>query len=153
MAITVNRRADRELIYAILGSSQSGTWTGTAGDTLALRLYKGAPVLGKGDSRAYFIEASAAGYAKIYLAPTSWTVATLNAGTGDTSMASYAQQSFTFTAADSVAGYFMTRVKARGSGGAGADSIVLFAELFSDGPYKIPSGGGVIKCTPRLIVS
>jgi hypothetical protein len=138
MALTVGDRADREILYRMLGSSVGGTASGNPGDTLTLRLFKAAPVLGKGDSKSRFVAASGAGYAYIPLAPASWTISTLNPGTGDTNMASYAQQTFTFTGADSISGYYLQMVRARTSAGTAptapvagvSDSILMWAEKF-----------------------
>jgi len=161
MALTVGDRADREILYRMIGSSVGGTNSGAMGDTFTLRLYKARGVLSKSDSKFYFVQASGTGYAYIPLAPTSWTIQTLNPGTGDTNIASYAQQTFTFTGADSVAGYYVQCVKARTSGTTAptaptagvSDSILMWAERFNDGPYVIPSGGGTIKITPKIIMN
>ena len=150
MALTVGDRADREIIYRLIGTNPAASNTSVQGDSLTLRLFKDARVLSKGDSKFLFHSATGAGYAYIVLNPTAWTISTLNPGTGDTNMASYAQQTFTFTGADSVSGYMVWTVKNRGATG---DSILMWAEKFSDGPYIIPAGGGTIKVTPRIIVS
>lgn len=55
--------------------------------------------------------------------------------------ASYAQQTFTFTGANTVYGYVITNA---------AGTILLAAERFSDGPYSIPSGGGTVKITSNI---
>jgi hypothetical protein len=161
MALEVGDRADREILYRMIGTSVAGSNTGCNGDTFTLRLYKGRGTLTKSDSKAYFIQATGTGYAYIVLTPTSWTINTLNPGTQDTTMASYAQQTFTFSGSDSIAGYMVWCVRARTSGTSSptaptagvSDSILMWAEKFSDGPYSIPGGGGTIKVTPRLIVS
>ena len=85
-----------------------------------------------------FTEAVAAGYVAIELAGASWTVATV---TGTTT-ATYAQQTFTFTAASTNYGYYVTN---------NAGSQVLWAERFSDAPHTIPAGGGTEKITIKLI--
>lgn len=161
MALMVGDRADREILYRMLGSSVGGGASGSLGDTLTLRLMKQARTPSKGDSKSLLIQATGTGYAYIPLTPTSWTIQTLNPGTGDTNIASYAQQTFTFTGADSVSGYYLQCVKARTTGNttpsapsAGvSDSILMWSEKFSDGPYIIPSGGGTIKITPRIIMN
>lgn len=71
--------------------------------------------------------------AAITLTGASWTVTT---GT-----ASYSQQTFTFTGANTVYGYVVTN---------SAGTTLLWAEKFTDGPYSIPSGGGTIKITPSI---
>ena len=161
MALMVGDRADREILYRMLGSSVSTNNTGCLGDTLVLRLMKQALVPSKSDSKTRIIQATGSGYAYIPLAPTSWTIITSNPGTGDSSIASYAQQTFTFTGADSISGYYLTCVKARTSGTTAptaptagvSDSILMWCEKFSDGPYIIPAGGGTLKITPRIIMN
>ena len=92
----------------------------------------------EGSVVADFTEAVAAGYAAIELAGASWTITTT---TGVTT-ATYAQQTFTFTAASTNYGYYITN---------NDGSRVLWAERFSDAPHTIPSGGGTEKITVNLI--
>jgi hypothetical protein len=165
MSLVCGDRADREILYRMLGSSLSGNYSGTPGDTMTLRLYRNGVARSKSDSKgptnAYFKEATGTGYAYIVLAPTSWTIYTNNPGTGDSNIALYAQQTFTFTGSDSIAGYYVQCVKARTTAGSSpaapvsgvSDSIIMWAEQFSDGPYKIPAGGGTVKITPRILMS
>jgi hypothetical protein len=165
MSLYVGDRADREILYRMFGSSVGGVWSGIPGDTFTLNLYKNGVARSKSDSKgtsnAYFIKATGAGYQYIVLAPLSWTIYTNNPGTGDSNIALYAQQTFTFTGADSIAGYYVQCVKARTNNTAPitagpvgvADSIIMWAEKFSDGPYVIPAGGGTIKITPRIIMN
>jgi hypothetical protein len=153
MALTVNNKADREILYRLLGTAQDGSWQGKPGDTMKLCLYKGGRAIGVGDSKYGLIESSGSGYAKIILAPNSWVISTTLPANGDTNMASYAQQTFTYTGADSVAGYYMSTMRMRGSlTSATSDSTIMWREAFTDGPYIIPAGGGTIKITPRLIM-
>jgi len=92
----------------------------------------------EGSVVADFTEATAAGYAAIALTGASWTITTT---TGVTT-ATYAQQTFTFTAASTNYGYYVTN---------NDGSQVLWAERFSDAPHTIPSGGGTEKITCNLI--
>ena len=92
----------------------------------------------EGSVYASFTEAVAAGYARITLTGASWTIAT---DTGVTT-ATYAQQTFTLTAASTNYGYFVIN---------NAGDKVLWAERFSDAPHTIPSGGGTEKITVNLI--
>lgn len=93
------------------------------------------------DVLASYTESSAAGYAGITLAGASWTVAT---STG-TTVANFAQQTFSYSATESVYGYFVT------SNGKGQ---VLWAERFSGAvPFNIPSGGGTVSITPRVTLT
>ncbi len=63
----------------------------------------------------------------------SWSI---TAGT-----ASYAQITFTFSGADTAYGYVVTD---------NTGAILMWSEIFSDGPYSIPSGGGTVKVTPTI---
>jgi hypothetical protein len=91
----------------------------------------------EGSLLANFTECVATGYAVKTLTGASWTVATA-AGTTE---ASYAEQTFTLTASATVYGYYVTD-----SAGTG----LLWAELFSGGPFSIPSGGGDVRVTPKI---
>lgn len=87
-------------------------------------------------------EATASGYSAIELTSNTGTVAT--DGSDNTSL-EFPQQTFSFTAAETVYGY-ATLVDF-----AGGTSYDLFSvETFSDGPYNIPSGGGSIKVTAKI---
>lgn len=116
-----------------------------AGDTLKLRLYKNNKTPAEGDTFLQYTQCNGTGYAPIALVGTSWTITTQ---TGDSSSASYAQQTFTFTAGtgDTSYGYYITSHYAAG------DTRILWAEKYTDGPYVIPSGGGTIKITPRIVL-
>ena len=133
MSLLAPTQGDRELLRRLI------TWR-VLGDSLILRLYKNnASGPAKGDSRRSYIQSSGTGYNPITLTTASWT---WPASGGDTVF--YPQQTFTYTGADSVNGYFVTTMKLPG------DSIVVWAEIFSNGPYILPSGGGTIKITLQL---
>jgi hypothetical protein len=149
MPLTVGNGAEREMLRRIIGVGLAGAWSGTVGDTLVLKLYKGARAIAEGDSKFGIIASSGAGYSPIILAPASWTVNTPNIATGDTTIASYAQQTFTYTGADSVAGYYVTTMRARNAAAA-SDSILMWRESFGDGPYIVPAGGGTVKITLKI---
>ena len=103
-----------------------------------LRLYTNDYTPVEGSVYASFTEATAAGYAEIELEGNDWTIAT---DTGVTT-ATFAQQTFTFTAASTNYGYWVVN---------NAKNQVLWAERFSDAPHTIPSGGGTEKITCNLI--
>lgn len=106
-----------------------------------LRLYTNNISPAAGDQLASYVESSAAGYAAITLSGTLWTVAT----TSGTTVANFAQQTFTYTTSDSVYGYFVTN---------GDGDQVLWSERFSGTvPFNIPSGGGTVSITARLTMS
>jgi hypothetical protein len=136
MALLVNNIGEREMLARIVGAHVFA-----AGDTLFLRLYDGDTTPTEGDTYAKYSESDGTGYAAIALLGDSWTIATAG---GDTTAATYAQQTFTYTAGDTLYGYYVTTRDESG------DTIILYAERFSDGPYTIPSGGGTVRITPRV---
>lgn len=101
-----------------------------------LRLYTSNTTPAETDTAATYTEDVAAGYAAITLTGASWVITE-----GAPSDASYAQQTFTYTAASSVYGYFVTRT---------TSGRIAWAERFAGAPFVIPSGGGTIKVTPIL---
>jgi hypothetical protein len=90
------------------------------------------------DNKVSYTESAATGYATATLTGSNWTITT---NVGVTS-ATYAQQTFTYSAAEpNIYGYFVTD---------NTNTILLWAERFTDGPYAIPSGGGSVKVTPTI---
>ena len=81
-----------------------------------------------------FTECVATGYAAKTLAAASWSIA------GDPTEASFAEQDFAVTSAMTAYGYYVTDV---------AGTTLLWAELFTDGPYTIPTTGSVF-VTPKI---
>ncbi len=113
----------------------------TSPTNVELRLYTNNATPAYTDVLASYTESSAAGYGGITMAGTAWTVAT----TSGTTVANFAQQTFSYTTSESVYGYFVT------SNGKGQ---VLWAERFSGAvPFNIPSGGGTISITPRVTLT
>lgn len=113
----------------------------SAPTNVELRLYTNNITPAYTDILASYTESSAAGYAGITMAGTSWTVAT----TSGTTVANFAQQTFSYTTSESVYGYFVT------SNGKGQ---VLWSERFSGAvPFNIPSGGGTVSITPRITLT
>jgi hypothetical protein len=104
----------------------------TPAATVSLRLYSDDIAPGETDTNASYTEcAVAAGYDHIDLAKAGWTVTTV----ANVASATYAAQTFTFTAAAArnIYGYFVVD---------DADNTLLWAEEFSDSPHIIPAGGG-----------
>lgn len=101
-----------------------------------LRAYTNNITPAETDTAATYTEDTAAGYGAITLTGANWTITE-----GAPSQAAYAQQTWTYTAASSVYGYFMTRT----TGGR-----IIVAERFTGAPFVIPSGGGSIKITPSI---
>jgi len=107
----------------------------TAQGDLKLKLYKSNTTPAEADTVSTYTESTATGYAAKTLTGASWTITTDGGGV---TTASYAAQTFTYSAAESVYGYYVTN---------NAGTTLLFAEKFSDGPYNIPAGGGSVTVT------
>jgi len=108
------------------------------GASVKLKLFTNDYTPVEGSVIASFTEAVAAGYAAIDLAMADWTVET---DTGVTT-AAQPQKTFTFTAASTNYGYYITDIAGTG---------LLWAERFDDAPHTIPSGGGTEKITVKMI--
>ena len=109
----------------------------TAPENLVLRLYTSNTTPAETDTTATYTEASGFGYASVTLTGASWTVAE-----GAPTLASFAQQTFTFTGSlGNVYGYHLTRI---------TSGRIAYAERFTDGPYNIVNNGDQIKITPQI---
>lgn len=108
----------------------------SSADNCKLKLYINnySPV--EGSAVGNFTESTASGYSTKTLTGSSWSIST----TSNVTTASYAAQTFTYTAAETVYGYYVVN---------NAGTIVLWAEKFSSA-FVIPSGGGSISVTPTL---
>lgn len=106
-------------------------------DDLILKLYTNNKTPAEADVVGDYTECTATGYSAKTLTGANWTVET----TDGVSEASYSQQTFSLTESATVYGYFITN---------NAETILICAEKFSDGPYNIPFGGGDIKVTPKI---
>lgn len=106
-------------------------------DNVNLHLYTNNYTPTSSDTVASYTESTGAGYALITLTGSSWVIAGPTPAT-----ASYPQVTFTYTGAEPVLyGYYVTN---------NANTILEWAERFTDGPYSIPSGGGSVKITPKI---
>jgi hypothetical protein len=112
----------------------------TATTNLVLHLYKNNPTISDATVYADLTEANEAGYAAITLTGASWTITS----PGGLGTATYAEQTFTFTTAASIYGYYMTSTTA---------SQLLWLEKFSGAPFTLPSGGGTIGITPKVTLN
>jgi hypothetical protein len=105
-----------------------------------LKLYTNNHTPVEGDVAGSYTEATFTGYSSHSLAGSGWTVAT----SGGVTTASRAIETFMSTAdqtAQLVYGYYIV----------GASSgVLLWAELFSDGPYTISVNGDSINITPKI---
>jgi hypothetical protein len=106
----------------------------TAAQNLILRLYTSNTTPGESDTEATYTECAMAGYSAITLTGASW-------GAAAAGSIAFAQQTFTFSGAGTVYGYYTTQA---------SSGLLVYAERFSDGPYTYPSGGGTLKVTPTI---
>jgi len=130
MALLVPDEGEVEILSRTLNKSATGD--------VVLRLYTNDETPDEDSVIGDFTDAAAAGYAPITLTGASWTIATVT----NTTTASYAQQTFTFTGAETVYGYFITN---------SADDTLIYAERFTSAPFEIPSDGGEIRITPTIV--
>ena len=130
MALLVPDEGEVELLSRMLNKNSPAD--------VVLRLYTNNRTPAEGDDISSYTESTGTGYSAITLTGASWTVATA----AGTTTAEYAQQTFTYTGAEAnIYGYYVTDA---------TPTLVLWAEIFSDGPYSIPAGGGSVKITPKI---
>lgn len=109
---------------------------GKTNGNLKLKLFKNDVTPTESFTVASLTESTATGYAAKTLTAGSWTTATVSG----TSTTTYAAQTFTYTAAESVYGYYVT---------SNDDTKLVWVERFAD-VMNIPSGGGSVVVTPTL---
>lgn len=128
MSLVQPNEGAQEALARMLNKSATGD--------VVLRLFKNNYTPVKGATVASFTEADFTGYAAKTLTGASWSITSANPA-----VASYAKQTFTCSggAAQSVYGYYVTN---------GAGTKVLWAELFTDGPYAIDPTDHDIEVTP-----
>lgn len=97
-----------------------------------MHLYNNNKTPAETDQIAQYTETTASNYTGVLLAGTQWTVAS---GVSVGATATYAQQSFNFSSADTIYGYFVTST---------SKAVLLWAELFTGGPFTLPGSGGTI---------
>lgn len=107
-------------------------------ENLILRLYKNVITPADSDTAGLYTAVTAAGYADITLAMASWGDPATD-GNG-IAMATYAEQTFTLTAASDCYGYVLV----------GATSGKLYAIHPFGANYAFPDNGGSLKITPKL---
>jgi hypothetical protein len=110
----------------------------TAAGNVEMHLYNNNKTPAENDQIAQYTESVASNYTGVLLSGAQWTVAS-GAVAGAT--ATYAQQSFNFSGADTIYGYFVTST---------SKAVLLWAELFTGGPFTLPSSGGTIAVTPKI---
>lgn len=107
----------------------------SAPENLVLRLYSNNITPSETDTAATYTELAVSGYAAINLAGASWSIVE-----GAPSSASFAEQTFTFTAGGSLYGCFFTRA---------SSGRLAAAELDAVGIYNFGSGS-TYKVTPQI---
>ena len=133
MALTVpNLHGEILMLQYIVGLANAGS--------PILRLYS-SPDAAPTDSTVVgdLTQVTSAGYAAVTLVSSLWTVSQ----TGGVTTAAYSEVTFTFSTDAVVYGYYVTN----GSG------QLLWLERFSGAPFTIPSGGGTVSITSRLVLS
>jgi hypothetical protein len=93
----------------------------------------------KTDTIATYAECSATGYTAIGLTGASWSVSTA----GSTTTATYPEITFSMTASVGVYGYYVTNA---------GKTTTLWSEAFGQ-VENIPSGGGAILLTPKIVLN
>lgn len=129
MALLATDEGERLLFEYMLNKTTPTNWI--------LRLYKSNTTPAEGDVLATYTEATEAGYTAKSLTGTNWTVTT----TANVTTAQHAEQTFSFTTAATIYGYYYT------DGGA---TKALIAERFAGAPFTLPSAGGSIAITPKI---
>lgn len=129
MALLVPNVGEEVMLHNILNK--------TAPQNMLLKLYTNNKTPVETDTESDYIEASGSGYSALTLTGSNWTITP-----GAPSSATYAQQTFTFTGAlGNVYGYFVVQETSQ---------KLMWAEIFSNGPYNIQNSGDQIKITPNI---
>lgn len=106
-----------------------------------MRLYTNNRTPSETDALTFYTETTAgAPYTAVSLTGAAWTV---SSGASAGATATYAQQTFNFSTADTIYGYFVTS-------GDAPPRVLLWSELFTGGPFQLPSSGGTIAVTPKI---
>jgi len=138
MALVVPDVAEILMLQYLVNMLATDGSAGPAGGGRVLRLYTNNPTVDDSITTAILTEAvGATGYAPVTLAGSSWTTTQTNG----TTTAVYSEQTFTFTTAVTVYGYYVTSQ----TGG-----NLLWVEKFSGAPFQLPAGGGEIAITPKV---
>jgi len=137
MALVVPNTANVLMLKYIVNQLKQEGGAGVAGGERVLKLFSNPVTPGKTTALGDITQVTAAGYTAKTLAGASWTVATSTAGTNS---AVYSEQTFAFTTAATVYGYYVTTLS----------GDLLWVERFSTTAFTLPAGGGEIAITPRI---
>lgn len=102
-----------------------------------LHLYSNDPTISDLTVLTDFTEVTGSGYSQISLLGSNWTVNPTN------TTASYPEQTFIFSGAVVVYGYYVTNT----------DGDLLWCERFTNAPFSIPASGGQIAITLNITLS
>ena len=102
-----------------------------------LHLYSNDPTISDLTVLTDFTEVTGSGYSQISLLGSNWTVNPTN------TTASYPEQTFIFSGAVLVYGYYVTNT----------DGDLLWCERFTNAPFSIPASGGQIAITLNITLS
>lgn len=108
----------------------------TTPEDLVLRLYSNNITPAETDTAATYTEVSGSGYVSKVLNGANWTITS-----GAPSSASYALQTWTFSGAVTVYGYYLTEL---------TSGIIKWAERPSGSPISITTSGSEIRLTPTI---
>jgi hypothetical protein len=142
MALVVPNTGDVLMLKYIVNQLKQDGTVGDPSGQRVLKLYNNnySPV--KATAITDLTEVTATGYSEITLSGTNWTVATSTAGTNS---AVYSEQTFNFTTAVTVYGYYVATSE--------LTPKLLWVERFSTAPFTLPAGGGEIAITPRITLN
>ena len=132
MALVVSDVSEQAILSLLLGA------TANPGSQV-LKLFKSSSTVpNESTVLSDFIEANQAGYSDKILNGTDWVITS----TSGTTIATYPEQTFTFTEAASIYGYYITTSE--------QSPRLLWAERFTSAPFTLPSSGGTIAITPKI---
>lgn len=109
----------------------------TAPTDVVLHLYSNNVTPTESDTISTYTESVAAGYSSVELTGTDWTVSSV----AGLATATFATQTFTFSGAATIYGYYVTD---------NSSTTLLWAERFTAAPVTIPLSGGSILVTPEI---
>lgn len=131
MALVVPNNSEVTMLQRLLGY--------TTANNQVLRLYTNDLTPTESTNYTDITQSSASGYAAITLTTASWTVST-SAGT---TTGVYAEQTFTFSATETLYGYYVTDSTS-------PTPNLLWVERFTGAPFILPSTGGQVAITPTV---
>lgn len=140
MALVVPNDSDVLMLKYIVNQLAQDGGSPPVGGQRVLRLFSNNLTPSKTtDLTSNITETTVGGYTAITLIGSNWTVATSSTGTNT---AVYSEQTFSFSSATTIYGYYVTTTEMAPN--------LLWVERFSTAPFILPAGGGEIAIVPRL---